>query len=96
MNEENPIANPTVVLREEFDNWAFLFDPDTAKTVIINPVGAEVWRLMDGKRDLKAILAEINSRFSAVPNNASEQVADFIKALKEFGFVGYGIEVKQK
>ena len=23
-----PIANPLVVLREEFDDWAVLFDPD--------------------------------------------------------------------
>ncbi len=35
-----PVANPSVVLREEFDNRAILFDPDTGDAFGINPVGA--------------------------------------------------------
>ena len=27
-NGDKPLANPFVVLREEFDNWAILFDLD--------------------------------------------------------------------
>jgi len=31
MNQiDKPIANPIVLLREEFDDWAILFNPDTA------------------------------------------------------------------
>jgi hypothetical protein len=26
---EKPKANPEIVLREEFDDWALLFNPDT-------------------------------------------------------------------
>ena len=26
---DKPVANPLIVLREEFDDWAILFDPDT-------------------------------------------------------------------
>ena len=48
-----PIANPVCVLREEFDDWAVLFNPDTADAVGINPVGVAVWKLMDGRRDLR-------------------------------------------
>jgi hypothetical protein len=29
VEQKNPIANPLIVLREEFDDWAILFDPDT-------------------------------------------------------------------
>ncbi len=29
---ERPLVNPGVVLREEFDDWAVLFNPDTAAT----------------------------------------------------------------
>ena len=34
-----PIANPLAVLREEFDNWAILFDPATGNAFGLNPVG---------------------------------------------------------
>jgi len=32
-------ANPGVVLREEFDDWAVLFDPDTGESFAVDPVG---------------------------------------------------------
>ena len=31
---ELPLANPLVVLREEFDGWAVLFDPDTGPKML--------------------------------------------------------------
>ena len=50
MNQtDKPIANPIVVLREEFDDWAVLFNPDTADALGINPVGVAVWKRMDGQ-----------------------------------------------
>jgi len=30
---DKPIPNPFVVLREEFDDWAILFNPDNARAV---------------------------------------------------------------
>ena len=35
---KKPVANPMVVLREEFDDWALLFDPDTNDIFTIDPV----------------------------------------------------------
>lgn len=52
-HSDKPIANPIVVLREEFDDWAVLFNPDTADVVGINPVGVAVWKWMDGQRSLR-------------------------------------------
>ena len=43
----NPVANPLIVLREEFDDWAILFDPDTGSAVGINPVGVAIWKVLD-------------------------------------------------
>ena len=31
------IANPVLVLREEFDDWAILFDPDSGDAHALNP-----------------------------------------------------------
>ena len=86
---DRPIANPIVVLREEFDDWAILFNPDTAAAVGINPVGVAIWKRMDGKRILKEIVAEIRSSFEDAPETAREEIAAFVDKLAERGFVGY-------
>ena len=86
-----PIANPIVVLREEFDDWAVLFNPDTADAVGTNPVGVAVWKRMDGKQSLKDIVAEINDRFEDVPAGALEEISAFVTTLAEQGFVGYAL-----
>ena len=87
-----PIANPVVVLREEFDDWAVLFNPDTADSVGINPVGVEVWKLMDGRRSVAEIVTEVRQKFSDVPETAYEELAGFVNQLAEAGFVGYELE----
>ncbi|MBA4379460.1 MAG: SynChlorMet cassette protein ScmD [Anaerolinea sp.] len=90
MNQmDKPIANPIVVLREEFDDWAILFNPDTADAVGTNPVGVAVWKQMDGKKSIEDIVSEINNRFEEVPAAALEEVSTFIGTLVEQGFVGY-------
>ena len=84
-----PIANPVAVLREEFDDWAVLFNPDTAAAVGINPVGVAVWKQLDGRHDLPAIIAEVQARFAEVPGAAEGEIKAFIDQLAQQGFVGY-------
>lgn len=90
--KNNPIANPIVVLREEFDDWAILFNPDTADAVGINPVGVEVWKRMDGRRSLEEIVAEVENEFADVPETVLEEMTTFVDQLAENGFVGYELE----
>jgi SynChlorMet cassette protein ScmD len=90
--QDKPVANPTVVLREEFDDWAILFNPDTADAVGTNPVGVTVWKLMDGRRSLEEIVAEIQDQFADVPEAAAKDVTTFIKDLVKRGFVGYELK----
>ena len=87
-----PIINPVVVLREEFDDWAVLFNPDTANAVGINPVGVALWKLMDGNRSLEELVDEIKDRYSDVPNAAIDDLTTFVENLAETGFVGYEVE----
>ena len=95
MNQtDRPIANPIIVLREEFDDWAVLFNPDTASAMGTNPVGVAVWKLMDGKRSLKDIVSEINNSFEDTPDAAFEEIAAFVNTLAENGFVGLELERK--
>ena len=93
MKDHNmPIANPLVVLREEFDDWAILFNPETADAMGINPVGVAVWKQMDGRHSLEKIVAGMRDRFSEVPDAAMEDVSAFVKKLVELGFVGYELK----
>jgi SynChlorMet cassette protein ScmD len=95
MNQtDRPIANPIVVLREEFDDWAVLFNPDTADAVGTNPVGVAVWKRMDGKRSLEEIVSEIRNSFEDIPDAAFKEIAAFVNTLAENGFVGLELESK--
>lgn len=85
---DRPVANPNAVLREEFDDWAVLFNPDTAGAVGINPVGVAVWKRMDGKRSLGEIVSEIKNNFEDAPDAALEEVTAFVNTLAEHGFAG--------
>jgi SynChlorMet cassette protein ScmD len=95
MNQtDKPIANPIVVLREEFDDWAVLFNPDTADAVGTNPVGVAVWKLMDGKRNIEDIVSEIKNSFEDTPDATAKEIAVFVNTLAEKGFVGLEVESK--
>ncbi len=89
---EYPVANPLVVLREEFDDWAVLFNPDTAEAVGINPVGVTVWKRMNGTKSIDTIAEEIRDDFEGVPETALGEIAAFVDILAERGFVGYGVK----
>ena len=89
---DRPIANPIVVLREEFDDWAVLFNPDTADAVGTNPVGVAVWKLMDGKSSVEDIISKIRDRFEDTPSAAREEITAFVNTLAEHGLVGLELE----
>lgn len=88
---DKPLANPVVVLREEFDDWAILFHPETAAAVGINPVGVVIWKLLDGMTSCEAIVSAIQARFADVPGTVSQEVSAFIADLANRGFVGYEV-----
>ena len=85
---DSPIGNPIVVLREEFDDWAVLFDPDTADAVGISPVGVTIWKLMDGAHTMSEIVDVVSESFSEVPPTVGEEVEAFIQSLNARGLIG--------
>jgi SynChlorMet cassette protein ScmD len=89
---DTPLTNPNVILREEFDDWAVLFNPDTGDAEGINPIGVAVWNRMDGQRSLEDIVAEIHNSFADVSDSALEEIGVFVDTLAEHGFVGYALK----
>ena len=80
-NGDKPIVNPHVLLREEFDDWAVLFDPDTVHGFGLSPTGVHLWKLLDGEHDLDALFEEIRHGTEGVPEEAGDHVMAFIDAL---------------
>jgi len=89
---DKPVANPIVVLREEFDDWAVLFNPDTADAVGVNPVGVAVWKRMDGRHTLAEIVAEIQNDFTGAPDAVFDEIDAFVSRLDFHGFAGLELE----
>ena len=91
MQKNNPIINPVVVLRKEFDDWAVLFNPDTAEAVGINPIGVAIWELLAQNKDFPAIIETLNQQYSGVPDSVETEIDSFINDMAERGFLGFDI-----
>jgi len=85
-DNDKPVTNPLVVLREEFDDWAVLFDPDTGNACGLNPIGVFIWKRLDGKHSMGDILQDLPIHFEDVPAEAREQINEFLQTLIEQGF----------
>lgn len=89
-DSKRPVANPMVVLREEFDDWAVLFDPDSGDAYGLDPVSVFIWRLFDGKHTPPEILEELRRACEDdIPDEAAEHLNEFIEDLTTRGLVGY-------
>jgi len=89
MQRKTPVINPVVVLRKEFDDWAVLFNPDTAEAVGISPVGVAVWEALARNREPKTVIEHVKLQFSNVPDTVETEIDAFISELAERGFIGF-------
>jgi SynChlorMet cassette protein ScmD len=89
---EKPVANPLVVLREEFDDWAILFDPDTGNAFGLNPTGVLIWKLLDGTHTLDDLLSRLRESADDVPDEVSGHVSEFVEELTKRGLAGHEVQ----
>ncbi len=88
---DKPITNPFVVLREEFDDWAILFNPDAGLGFGgfgLNPTGVYVWKLLDGERAIDDLLEKLRDHAEDVPQDARGHIRVFVDALVAEGLGG--------
>lgn len=93
MAEKNqcPVANPTLVLREEFDDWAVLFDPDTGDAFGLNPTSVFIYKQLNGKNSSEDIVKALHERFEDISPTARGEIDKFISQLTEKGYVGFEV-----
>lgn len=90
--KDKPVANPLIVLREEFDDWAILFDPDSGDALGLNPVGVFIWKLLDGSHTMEDILKKLRENCENVPEEIEDHLKDFIQSLVERGLAGHEVK----
>ena len=88
---QRPIANSEIVFREEFDDWAILFDPDSGDSYGMNPVSAFIWKQLNGKSTVTEIIEELQAQCEDVPEEVNDDVREFVESLIEKGYAGYEV-----
>lgn len=62
---------------------AVLLHLDSGAYHELNPVGAEIWELLDGERGAGEITAELRARVMDPPEDLEEIVSDYLDELRE-------------
>ena len=83
----NPLRNPEIVFREEFDDWGVLFDPETGNAVALDPVAVFYWKHLDGLSNRKTLIEILKQECEDVPEDAPAHLDAFMKQLEDAGFV---------
>ena len=91
-DNDKPVANPAVVLREEFDDWAMLVDVDTGEGFALNPVSVFVWKRLNGQHTVQDIESELLENCRNVPEEVGDHIKEFIQTLVERGLAGYELQ----
>ena len=87
-------VNPLMVLREESDACALLFDPDSGQVHVLNPTAVAVWKHFDGHRTLREITRSLAEQFDGMGAEAEGQVLALARSLAQLGAVGFLSTVK--
>ena len=86
-----PIINPQAILREEFDDWAILFDPVSCTGYGLNPVSVFIWKRLDGRHSEEEILEDLKDLCDNIPVDAGIHLREFIDDLVRRGLAGYEV-----
>jgi hypothetical protein len=83
------IRNPDVLLKEEDEDGALVFNPDTDKILVLNPTGLFIWNRCDGNIRLEDLVTSVRRSFSSVPEEqVGGDVRGFVEKMIAEGFIG--------
>jgi SynChlorMet cassette protein ScmD len=79
-DRKNLAANPLIVLREEFEDSAFLYNPVSGRTFGLNSLGVFIWKRLDGIHSEADILKELQQHFENIPEDVGAHLKGFIQS----------------
>jgi pyrroloquinoline quinone biosynthesis protein D len=87
---ENRIPKPEQdVIWREVSDGVVLISPTEGQIRVLNEVGAQIWRLMDGKRDVAAIEADLLRRYNTSPEQVRVDLQSFLAELTDRGLLSW-------
>jgi Coenzyme PQQ synthesis protein D (PqqD) len=89
MSEENRIKkNPRVVAHELAQDGGVLLHLESGSYHRLNPIGWQIWDLIDDERTSGKILTELGARLDDAPPSFEEDVRRFLDGLRERDLIG--------
>ncbi len=81
-------TNPSLIIRDDFDDFAILFDPHSGKAFGLNPVGVLIWNLLKNEGTIDGIISQVKSNCHNITGNAEQDVYAFVDKLEKNGLIG--------
>jgi len=82
------VRHPACFVRKEDEEGGFLFNPDTGKVYLMNLTAVGIWDLLDGKRLVADVVAELQAKFPDAAAEIEQQVLQHLQAMSAIGVVG--------
>lgn len=92
MNDAKRPMRAVDITAQHFDDETLLLDGVTNHVCAINPTGGAIWELIDGRRTVAEIAAEVATATGADATIVAADVTAFVEALFGLGFVEFAGE----
>lgn len=87
-SSDNPVYRTKSDIRYRvIDDEAVVVRQTDAEVLVINEVGARVLALLDGKTELAAVMATIESEFDVAPDQLQQDVRAFVEEIRGAGVI---------
>ena len=86
-----PFPNPLAIAQRGPDGWTLLVNPDNAAAIALNPTGALIWKLANGRRTVADIITGVRRHYPDAPDTVEADVTEHLATLSEAGLLGQEI-----
>ncbi len=87
-------VNSRLLMREEGEEGALLFDPDTGMVRLLNSTAAAIYELIDGRRTVSEMAEVLRRRYDEFDADAEIQVVGLLDGWYQSGIVGNAAGVR--
>lgn len=79
-SDKIPSIHPQTIWRR-MEDGVVLVTPEAGRVRVLNEVGSVIWRLIDGRKSLEEIQAELVKKYEVTPEQARNDLHDFMHEL---------------
>ena len=83
-----PVRDPQVI-SQNVDGETLLVHPAQGTVRVLNPVGARLWELADGSREVTEMAGELVARYKVSLDQAQRDALAFFEDLTRRGVIGW-------